>query len=100
MNRSYHWQSRELNRLVSAAIVNKTFCDLLLADPSQALSEGFRGEGFNLSPEERQMIASIEAKSLLDFAQQLVECRNGVLTRNGNGHGNSNGHWPNNGHHK
>ncbi len=80
-----------LSRLISAAVVNREFCSLLLADPAGALTTGYNGEPFQLPMEEQELVRSIRATSLADFAQQLSQ--NG----NGNGHshnynGNGNGH--------
>ncbi len=74
---------RELSRLISAAVVNQKFCSLLLADPALALATGYDGEAFRLATEEQELILSIRATSLADFALQLA--------KNGNGHSRSNG---------
>lgn len=66
----------ELSRLVTAAVVNKKFCDLLLTSPAAALAAGYNGESFHLRPEEQEVVISIRASSLTDFAIQLT----------GNGH--------------
>ena len=65
-------QSKELNRLLTAAIVNRNFCSLLLADPIQAVTSGYNGETFKLTPEEVQQIRSIQAATLRDFVLQLL----------------------------
>jgi hypothetical protein len=84
---------RELSRLISAAVVNQKFCSLLLADPALALNTGYGGEAFRLPTEEQELILSIRATSLADFALQLAKNGNGHSrsTGNGNGH-NGNGH--------
>ena len=74
---------RELSRLITAAVVNQGFCNLLLANPAMALATGYNGELFHLETEEQEFILSIRATSLADFAKQL--------TQNGNGH-HHNGH--------
>jgi len=87
MNRpSHHPQgtqrnSGELSRLISAAVVNQTFCRLLLTDPALALAAGYNGEAFCLPAEEQAIILTIRATCLTDFAKQLTQARNG----NGNG---------------
>jgi hypothetical protein len=81
----------ELSRLISAAVVNQRFCNLLLADPALALATGYSGETFRLPIEEQELILSIRATSLVDFAAQLAEGRNGNGNGNGHGHG-YNGH--------
>lgn len=63
----------ELSRLITAAVVNQQFCDLLLADPRLALAGGYKGEVFHLTAEEYRMVLSIRATSLAEFARQLVK---------------------------
>jgi hypothetical protein len=65
-------QSKEINRLLTAAVVNRKFCSLLLADPLQAVTSGYNGETFKLTPEEVQQIRAINASTLRDFALQLL----------------------------
>lgn len=64
--------SREISRLLTAALVNHKFSDLLLTDARAALTTGYNGESFQLSPEETRLVLSIQASSLHDFASQLV----------------------------
>lgn len=81
--------SGELSRLVTAAVVNQEFCNLLLTNPKLALAAGYKGEVFRLTPEEYRLILSIRATSLADFARQLAKRRNGNSNRAGhNGYGN------------
>jgi hypothetical protein len=61
----------ELSRLMAAAVISPTFCDLLLKDPDQAIRSGFQGEDFSFSSGERDLILSIRASSLADLASQL-----------------------------
>jgi hypothetical protein len=85
---------KEMSRLITAAVVNRQFCNLLLANPAMALATGYNGEVFHLASEEQELVASIRATSLADFAKQLTKSGNGNgLTHsfNGNGHGR-NGH--------
>jgi len=79
---------RELSRLISAAVVNQRFCRLLLSDPAKALTNGYNGEEFYLASNEQDLILSIRAASLADFAMQLVTHQNGK-SRYGNGTGSS-----------
>jgi len=65
--------SKEINRLLTAAIVSRRFCSLLLTDPIQALTKGYNGETFKLTAEEVQQIRAIKASSLRDFALQLIK---------------------------
>jgi hypothetical protein len=62
----------ELNRLIAAAVVNSNFCQLLIDDPALALQNGYQGETFLLSDEERALILSIRANSLAALARELV----------------------------
>jgi hypothetical protein len=55
-----------LNRVVGEAVVNKEFRARLLADPRAALS------GFDLAIDELELLATIRADSVDQFAQQLV----------------------------
>jgi hypothetical protein len=63
----------EFSRLLTAAVINKQFCKLLLTNPSMALTNGFCGEQFNLTKEQEKRIMSINAASLEDFARQLIQ---------------------------
>ena len=62
----------EIGRLLTAAVVSPQFCQLLLADPDKAISLGFNGEQFQFAKEEQERILSIKARSLAEFANQLV----------------------------
>lgn len=62
----------EISRLLTAAVINPQFCQLLLADPNEALSLGFNGEQFQFAKEEQERILSIKARSLAEFAKQLT----------------------------
>lgn len=63
---------REISRLLTAAVVNQTFCNLLLTNPASALARGYNGEAFKLEREEKNRVLSIRALSLADFALQLT----------------------------
>lgn len=65
--------SEGLNRMIAAAVVNKTFRKALLNSPNQALQDGYFGERFELNPHEEALVLSIEAETLSDFANQVVE---------------------------
>jgi len=62
----------EVNRLLAAAAISGQFCRLLLDDPALALHDGFQGETFLLTEEERALITSIRSDSLADLARELV----------------------------
>ena len=61
----------EYSRILSAAVINQRFRDKLLSDPAQAIANGFNGETFNLSLEEKKALSSLKGLSLPEFAQQL-----------------------------
>jgi hypothetical protein len=63
---------RELNRLLSAAIVNPTFCKKLLQDPSGAIASGYHGQQFALTPEEISLVSGVKAKGLQDLAAHIA----------------------------
>lgn len=65
--------SSELSRLIAAAIINQKFRELLLKDPLLAMEAGFNGEAFHLDPDYLELVLSIRAQSLSDFASQLAE---------------------------
>jgi hypothetical protein len=58
-------------------VVNKTFRDLLLIDPIQALDRGYQGEHFLLNEKERYLVLSIQAVDLQDFALQITSLSEG-----------------------
>ena len=62
---------KELSKLLSAAVVNQRFCKLLLTNPAKALDSGYYGETFRLSTEVKDLVVSIQAKNLAEFARQL-----------------------------
>ena len=74
INSSNHY--RDLNRLLSAAIVSTNFRNLLINNPESALAKGYQGEKFNLTPEEYRWLVSIQATDLPNFASQLFEYQN------------------------
>lgn len=61
-----------LSGLFAAATVSKSFRDMLLSDPEQALRQGYLGKGFGLSAADAALIVSLDAKSLPDLAKQVV----------------------------
>ena len=62
---------REFSRLLTAAVINTRFREMLLSDPARALAMGYAGEAFLLGGDERDKVASIHASSLEEFARQL-----------------------------
>lgn len=67
---------REFSRILTAAVVDRNFQRMLLADPAKAISRGYGGENFHLMNEDRKRVASIRASSLADFAMQLSNIQN------------------------
>lgn len=62
----------EVARVLAAAIVNPTFCNLLLTDPKTALEQGYEGESFLLSDQEKGFLLTNRADTLQDLAKQLL----------------------------
>jgi len=73
-NYSYTKSTRdqEYSRLLSAAVINRNFCNMLLSNPSHAINSGYSGEKFNLSKEAEEKINTIHATSLQEFAAKLA----------------------------
>jgi hypothetical protein len=63
----------EINRLLAAAVVSRQFCNLLLTDPSRAITQGYRGEKFSLTSEEYNLVLSSRGTSLPEFARELCK---------------------------
>ena len=64
---------RSLNQLLCAATVNSRFREVLLRDPARALTMGYQGQSFALTPEEKQLVLGIRARRLEEFAVQVYE---------------------------
>ena len=62
----------EMNQLLCAAVVSKSFRSMLVENPVFAASSGYQGETFNLSNEDQAWLSSIRPTSLVDFAANLV----------------------------
>jgi len=56
---------RTLDLIIGLALVDESFCEALLSNPSDILAD------FELTPDEREALASIHADSLELFAKQL-----------------------------
>ncbi len=63
--------SPEYSRILSAAVINSAFRQMLLNDPLKAVSGGYSGERFELDSDDKSRLASIHVTSLADFAAQL-----------------------------
>ena len=62
----------ECGRLIHAAVISRRFLSNLLANPIKSIEEGFCGEKFAFTREEKQRIRLIRASSLADFSNQLI----------------------------
>ena len=65
--------SSEYSRLLSAAVINHQFRQMLISNPIEAISHGYSGEHFDIDGEEKKRISTIQATSLADFASQLSQ---------------------------
>lgn len=64
--------SKNLNRLLSAAVVSPRFQRLLLTDPVAALAAGYNGETFQLTQAEYAAVTSLCVGTIREFASQLL----------------------------
>jgi hypothetical protein len=76
-------KGKDLNRLITAAVINKEFCNMLLTNPERAVASGFNGESFALETEEQNLVKSIRAASLPEFAMQLANLQESKSDGNG-----------------
>jgi hypothetical protein len=60
-----------LQRLFAAAIVSDQFRRTLLRKPEEALANGYLGQPFMLTDQEKLLIESIHADTLTDLAQKV-----------------------------
>ena len=67
-----------LHRLFAAAIVSGQFRETLLRKPEEALTNGYLGQAFLLTEQERSVIKSIHADNLTDFAQKVNQALKSV----------------------
>ena len=67
-----------LHRLFAAAVVSAQFRSTLLQAPEEALANGYLGQTFPLTDQEKKIIKTIRAENLADFAQKV----NQALTTN------------------
>jgi hypothetical protein len=63
----------EMSRLLSAALVDHQFCELLLTRPESALAAGFEGQPFHLSFREKKFVLSVKSTSLADLAEHWIK---------------------------
>ena len=69
---------QEICRLLTAAVVNTHFRQMLLANPAKAIANGYAGEAFRITTDERKRLSSIRATSLADFASQAVQMQDSI----------------------
>jgi hypothetical protein len=67
-----------LHRLFAAAVVNDQFRATLLSKPDEALANGYLGQTFPLTDQERVLIKSIQADTLTDLAQKVNRALKGM----------------------
>jgi hypothetical protein len=60
-----------LHRLFAAAVVNDQFRETLLREPEAALANGYLGQPFTLSDQEKIILKSVRAQTLADLAQKV-----------------------------
>ena len=60
-----------LHRLFAAAIVSDRFRETLLREPEAALANGYLGQTFALTDQEKTIIQSVRANTLTDLAQKV-----------------------------
>lgn len=60
-----------LHRLFAAAIVSAQFREILLREPEAALANGYLGQTFALTDQEKTIIKSVRANTLTDLAQKV-----------------------------
>ena len=60
-----------LHRLFAAAVVSDQFRNTLLRAPEEALANGYLGQTFPLTDQEKKIIKTIRADTLTDFAQKV-----------------------------
>jgi hypothetical protein len=81
--------SANISRLLTAAVVNQGFCKLLLSNPEQAISRGYNGEAFRLDRHEQELVLSIHATSLADFAGKVTNEHTSKIKHPAKGHKSS-----------
>jgi hypothetical protein len=60
-----------LHRLFAAAVVSDQFRKTLLREPEKALANGYLGQTFPLTDQEKKIIKTIRAENLSDLAQKV-----------------------------
>ena len=68
----------DLHRLFAAAIVSDQFRATLLREPEVALEDGYLGQVFALTDQEKTIIKSVRANTLTDLAQKVYHALKGI----------------------
>jgi hypothetical protein len=71
----------EFGRLLHAAVINKHFQEKLLDNPINCIETGYCGESFHFPFELKSCIKQINAKSLEEFANQVIKLINMPIRR-------------------
>lgn len=58
-----------LNEIIGLAMIDPVFCEQLLAHPQKAAAD----QGFQLTPEEQVVFGQIQAGTIYDFSNQVLE---------------------------
>jgi len=61
----------EYSRILSAAVINRSFREKLLSDPALAIASGFNGESFDLTDSEKKELSALKGLTLSEFALQI-----------------------------
>jgi hypothetical protein len=88
-------EHKDLHRLLSAAIVNRSFRTQLLEDPLEAVRVGCCGQTFSLTVQEHHMLASISTADFPAFSYHIHQwiSRNGHGGRDGQSSRQASQHW-------
>jgi len=65
--------SSEISKIISAAVINTDFRESLLADPARAINDGYHGQMFYLTNEEKAWINSIKVSAISEFAKKILQ---------------------------
>lgn len=74
---------RAIGRILIAASLNLRFCAKLLADPRNAVLDGFSGEHFQVTEATLNVLGSIKVATLPEFIRQLDERLSNRLLKHG-----------------
>ena len=67
-----------LHRLFAAAVVSDQFRETLLNQPEEALANGYLGQTFSLTDQEKTILKSVRADTLADLAQKVNRALNSL----------------------